>query len=460
MFPIASLRPIQRVLVGLIEDARVEALAIDRFPGLRALWLPWHVATPNGAAIAIDLLARLARALLDPAYEDPNGFVARGRTLFAAADRHDPAISRAIGGLLGNDLGQMRIQLNAKTYVVEPAYRDDNMHLWALPETPDDSLALSVDTARKTPDPDPAPRARAAGQNDRAEIIATYPEWDTAARTLRADWTTIRDSVPALGPARAAPDPRLCADITRLVRSVSLGRQRRPCHEDGEDLDLDRAIAAATASRMGVPPDPRVYRDHERIGRDLATLVIMDTSQSTEAVTASGQTVLDAQREAVGVLAGALHACGDRFALRSFASAGRDDIRVTRLKDFAEPLSSVIHERLAGLTPGFSTRLGAALRHAGAEIADEPTARKLILVMSDGEPSDIDVADPAELVEDARRAVLALRRRGIDVYGLVLDPTDAGSGPAIFGHHNTMIVRRLDDLPRSLTAICFRLAQR
>ncbi len=460
VLPLGSLRPIQHVLVGLIEDARVEALAIDRYPGLRALWSPWHVAAPSGASITLDILARLARALLDPAYEDPNRFVAKGRALFAAADRHDPASSRDIGSLLGNDLGQMRVQFNARTYVVEPAYRDDNMHLWDLPETPNDSLALSVDTALSAPDPDWAPRARDAGPDDRAAILATYPEWDTAARILRPDWTTVRDTIPVRRLVSDAAEPRLRADLTRLVRSVSIGRRRRPPQEDGEELDLDRAIAAIAATRMGVAPDPRLYRDHTPIGRDLATLLILDTSQSTTARASTGLTILDAQHRAVAAFGEALHTCGDRFALRSFASAGRDDVRVTRLKDFDEPLGPVVRERLAGLQACLSTRLGAALRHAAAEIAPQPTARKLVLVLTDGEPSDIDVIDPAELVEDARRAVLDLRRRGIDVYGIVMDPADAGSGPAIFGRHNTMLIRRFDDLTGFLTGMYFRLAHR
>ena len=55
--------------------------------------------------------------------------------------------------------------------------------------------------------------------------------------------------------------------------------------------------------------------------------------------------------------------------------------------------------------------------------------RKLILVLTDGEPSDIDVVDPRDLVEDARRAVLSLRARGIDVFGVTLDPSGAGQAP-------------------------------
>ena len=458
--PIGSLRPIQRVLIGLIEDARVEALAIARFPGLRALWSAWHTATPCGGRIALALLARLARALLDPAYTDPNGFVGKGRALFFAADLYDSGISRVIGGLLGNDLGQMRIQFDAKTYVVDPPYRDDNTHLWDLPENHDDDLALSIDTARANPDPIPAPRARDAGPDDRAAVLATYPEWDTADRILRPDWTTVRDATPLRGIV-AVFDPGLNAKLSRLVSRVAIGtRRRRPPKEDGEELDIDGAIAAAAARRMNHAPDPRLYRDRARVGRDLATLLILDTSQSTAARISTGQTILDAQRQAAAALAAALHARGDRFAVRAFASAGRDDVRVTRLKDFAEPFGQAVYERLAGLRSGLSTRLGAALRHAGAEIAPQPTTHKLILVLTDGEPSDIDVSNPTELVDDARRAVLALRQRGIDVFGMVIDPANATSGPAIFGQHNTLLDYRLEDLPARLTAMYFRLAQR
>ena len=464
-----QLKPLQVALIGLVEDARVEALAIRRHPGLRQLWAGFHEARPEGIRTAAALLARLARALLDPDYADADGFVQKGRALFAAATLEDPATSRAIGGLLGNDLGQLRLQFNAKTWVVEPAYRDDNMHLWELPETPDDALSITVDTARGVEGDggaqqpgggDLAPRAREAGQDDQAALLATYPEWDSIAGVERPDWTSLRDAAPALRDPGPEAESALRAAIARLVRSSVVGaRTRQDRQEDGETLDLDAAIEAAVARRGGRQPDGRVYRDRRPRGQDLATLVILDTSQSTAALDASGQSVLAAERVAVAALAAALEARGARYALRAFGSAGRDDVRLTRLKDFDEALSPVVSARLAGLSPGLSTRLGAALRHAGAELAPLRTARKMVLVLTDGEPSDIDVP-PQELVEDARRAVRGLRLRGIDVFGLVIDPQGAGSGAAIFGRHNAMPVRELTQLPARLAGVYFRLAQR
>ena len=135
-FPIGSLKPLQIALIGLIEDARVEALAMRAFPGLRRLWAPFHVAEPSGVITAPSLLARLARALFDPDYADrrlraPRAAHCLRRRRNASTTCHS---SRRIGGLLGNDLGQMRVQFNARTYVVEPVYRDDGLGLWDFGE--------------------------------------------------------------------------------------------------------------------------------------------------------------------------------------------------------------------------------------------------------------------------------------------------------------------------------------
>jgi nitric oxide reductase NorD protein len=487
-FPIGSLKPLQMALIGLLEDARVEALAMRAFPGLRRLWAPFHAAEPSGVITAPTLMARLARALFDPDYADPDGFVQKGRALFdAAAGRlDDVGLSRQIGGLLGNDLGQMRVQFNARTYVVEPLYRDDGLGLWdfgdrAAPQ--DEVVEMTVEAARldrrddadnpdrrreeAEPSPEAVGRARERAPDERGPVIATYPEWDCDAATERPDWTTVRAAPLWPGDAAAIDTaldqvPALRSRIRRLVRGAKVGRHERlKRRTDGPELDLDAALDAAIALRANDLPDERIFRTMMRRRRDLAVTILLDVSESTrDRVAASGASVLDTERLAVGALAEALAALNDPFALRAFASAGREDVRVFCLKDFDEPYGAPVKARLAHLEPQLSTRLGTALRHAGAEIAALRSHRKLILVLTDGEPSDIDVVDPRDLVEDARRAALALRSRGIDVFGVTLDPSGSGSGAAVFGRSQHMPVRRLEDLPARLAELYFRLARR
>ena len=474
--PLGKLKPLQLALINLVEDARIETLALRRFPGLRRLWEPFHTARADSARTAPALLARLARALFDPDFHDSEGFVTKGRALFAdaAGNLEDPSLSQRIGRLLGHDLGQMRVQFSPRTYVVEPAYRDDGMLLWDMPDAPADSTDLLVEAARPAAGDGGAPTgpgeqgagsAREAPADERGVILMTYPEWDSAAGVERPDWTTLRDTPPLLGDAvslTAAMDNEagLRGRIDRLVRASVIGQpirlRRQP---DGEELDLQAVIDAAVALRIGENPDPRVYRTSRVLARDLATMLVLDVSASTSARLHDGRSVLDVERLAVALLAEAMDHRHDPCALRAFASDGREDVRMIRIKEFNEDFGVPARSRLAGLKPGLSTRLGTALRHAGAELGSMRAYRRLLLVLTDGEPSDIDVTEPRDLVIDARRAVLALRADGIDTFGVLLDPAAVGSGVEIFGRANAISVGALADLPARLASLYFRLSR-
>ncbi|WP_024511880.1 VWA domain-containing protein [Bradyrhizobium sp. ARR65] len=485
-FTIGTLKPLQVALVNLIEDARVETLAMRGLPGLRRLWAPYHIAAPGGVATAPVLLARLARALFDPTCNDDDGFVAKGRALFAAAlpRIEDSAISREIGMLLGNDLGQMRVQFNAKTYVVEPMYRDDGLGLWDFGDNAppsDEVLELFVDAMRidrqenadsdrqqgdpDTAEPEPG-RGRPAAPDERGTIIARYPEWDRTHGVERPDWTVVREVAAPPADARAVDEAldrssALRHRVQQLVRGVRIGRAvRLKRQHDGYDLDVDAMLDAGIALRSGQEPDPRVFRSSKPVHRDLSALLLIDTSESTRDRLPSGATILDVERLAVALLSEAMDQLGDPFGLLAFASDGRDDVRITTVKHFDEPYDRDCRARLAGLVSGLSTRLGTALRHAGHVMATTTTSRKLLIVLTDGEPSDIDVADPLDLVEDARRAAINLHMNGIDAYGVVLGNAGAAAAARIFGRGNTMLVHQINDLPTRLSELYFRLARR
>ncbi len=476
-FPVGGLKPLQIALVSLIEDARVEHLAMRALPGLRRLWLPHHVARPEGVLSASSLLARLARALIDPAYEDGNPWVEKGRRMVAAASPEDPAASRRIGNLLGNDLGQMRVQFNPRTHVVEPLYRDDNLGLWDFDdggESDLDAEALPQPARHVGEAAGPSPsetraaeagRARAVAEESEIGIpVARYPEWDHLIRAARHDWTTVVEyAPPAADPHALAAllgrDHVLLERIAALIRAARISRPLRLRRQaEGEQFDLDAALTAAIDQRAGLTPDPRLYTRFVRRARDLATLLLLDASRSTDdRIPGTTRRVLDLEVEAAALFGRALQRVGDPFAIRAFCSNRRSDVRYYRIKEFQEPYDTGTERRLAGLGGQYSTRIGAALRHAGAELAARSTYRRLLLVVTDGEPSDIDVVDRRYLAEDARRAVQDLARRGIDVFCVGLDGGGENHLARIFGARNVLHIGRLERLPESLAKLYFRL---
>lgn len=481
-FPLGGLKPVQIALVSLVEDARVEQLVLGQFPGLRRFWLPFHVAEPTGALTAPTLMTRLARALLDPTYTDPHGWVNKGRDLFFADSARwaDAAISRNIGGLLGNDLGQMRVQFNARTYVVEPPYRDDNQGLWDFPavaaaeagETLYESVRFEeserepADRERPTGATEPANLARLVPEEAEVGIpVARYPEWDYVIGRDRGDWTTVSEYNPADGRAEQIDGileryPETAYRIAALVQAAKVSRPLRVRRRrEGDRLDLEATIAAAIDLRAGLTPSPNVYARLERRWRDLSVLVLIDASQSTnDLVKAAGRSVLELERDATSLLAHAMDGMGDPFAIHAFCSDTREDVHYYRLKDFETLWGAVAKRRLAGVTGRFSTRMGAALRHAGRDLASRESYRKLLLLVSDGEPSDVDIADRRYLVEDARRAVLSLRHQGIDLFCVGLDAGGDSYLTHIFGRPNVIQLDRIERLPEKLPLLYFRLA--
>ena len=480
-FPLGSLKPVQIALISLIEDARVEQLTIGHFPGLRRFWLPFHLADASGVVTAPALMARLARALLDPSYFDTHAWVSKGRDLFFAERVRwtDPAISRSVGGLLGNDLGQMRVQFNPRTYVVEPAYRDDHQGLWDFPaaaEAAGESLYESVRFEQS--ETEPADREREAGGSapanvarltpEEAEVgipVARYPEWDYVISRDRGEWTTVLEYNPADGRAEQIDNileryPETAYRIAALVRAAKVSRPLRVRRQrEGDRLDLEATITAAIDLRAGLTPSPNVYARLERRWRDLTVLVLIDASQSTnDIVKAAGRSVLELERDATSLLAHAMDGMGDPFAIHAFCSDTREDVHYYRLKDFDTLWGTLAKRRLAGVTGRFSTRMGAALRHAGRDLAACQSYRKLLLLVSDGEPSDVDIADRRYLVEDARRAVLSLQHQGIDLFCVGLDAGGDSYLTRIFGRSNVIQLDRIERLPEKLPLLYFRLA--
>lgn len=493
-FPLRSLRPIQVALVGLIEDARVERLAMRELPGLARLWRPFHVAVPSFTMTGVSLMARLARGLIDAAYEDDNPFVVKGRELFAAAaDRlHDPMSSREIGNLLGNDLGQMRVQFNFKSYLVEPVYRDDNLGLWdfgdAGQQQADDQEVMHQAanlTQQEGAEQTDAQLEQAGEQQaqDEAKVELTppdaqdqaaieemraqpyhYDEWDYLIQMDRPAWCTLFEKHAAPGDPRDIDEilkrnDEMVQRLTSMIRAVQIQRPKRLKKQlEGDRLDLDACIAASVDLRSGRTPDPRVHQRLGRNARDLAVLLLIDLSQSTnDFVPAAGTTVLDLARQATALVAHAMDQLNDDFAIHGFDSNGRHEVEYYRFKDFDAPYDSLARARLAGMRGQLSTRMGGALRHAGHFLRARRCAHKLILLLTDGEPHDIDVHDRQYLVFDSKRAVEDLRRHGVASFCLSLDRAADEYVTRIFGARNYLVLDHLRRLPERLPALYLRL---
>ncbi|HHH89373.1 MAG TPA: VWA domain-containing protein [Aliiroseovarius sp.] len=287
-----------------------------------------------------------------------------------------------------------------------------------------------------------------------------YPEWDhrrgayipAHARVLAspAPQATAEDD-----PADFTTDPAARRRIRAVKRQFEALRPRRvilPRQLDGDELDMEAAIASIVELSATGEGHNRVYRAARTQERDLAISVLMDTSRSTESAIGS-RMVIDVEREALAALAWGLDACGDDFAIQTFSSLRRDRVNVLDVKSFDERMNATVEARIAALTPSFYTRLGAAIRHASAGLGERPNRRRLLLVITDGKPNDLDHYEGRHGIEDSRMAVREARRLGQAVHGVVIDQKGQAWFSRIFGEGGYSVVAEPDRLTGALPEI-------
>ena len=128
-------------------------------------------------------------------------------------------------------------------------------------------------------------------------------------------------------------------------------------------------------------------------------------------------------------------------------------MRVETVKAFNEAMGPLVEARIAALKPGYYTRIGAAIRHASAELRRQQNRKKLLLVLTDGKPNDIDHYEGRFGIEDTRHAVMEARRAGVCVFGVTVDRDAQSYFPTLFGRGGYAIVGQIAKLPSALPAI-------
>jgi len=288
-----------------------------------------------------------------------------------------------------------------------------------------------------------------------------YPEWDYKRQAYRPRYSRLVESEVAgddtgfferVMREKAA----LVKEVTRGMEMLSpairlVGRQA-----DGASVDLGAAVDAIADLEAGLVPDERLYSSYFKTERDLSALFLVDLSMSTDGW-AGGAKIIDHEKESLVVLCEALRKLRDRYAVYGFSGKTRKGCRFFRVKGFSESYGDAVRKRIGALIPYSYTRMGPAIRHASSILSRERTAARLLFILSDGKPNDVDVYEGRWGVEDTRKAIKEAEGAGITPFCLTVDTVGADYLPRIFGKGNYAVVPGVDTLAKKLPELYARI---
>lgn len=285
----------------------------------------------------------------------------------------------------------------------------------------------------------------------------TVPEWDWRRRVLQPDHCRLQ--VRLACPTQAfTPAPALRGVARQVRRRLEVLRSApkwRYRQQQGDVLDTDAWVRyqVERSSGLSMTESPLVFAQRQRFERSLATLLLADLSLSTDAHATNEARVIDVIRDALYVFGEALHATGDAFEMLGFSSVRRQHVRLQHLKGFDEPWNEAARARVGAIRPGYYTRMGAAIRGATQRLSQRAERQRLLLVLTDGKPNDLDIYEGRYGLEDTRHAVQQARAAGLVPFCVTIDEQAHDYMPMLFGTHGYAWVCRPQELVHQLIQV-------
>ncbi|MGD9973451.1 MAG: nitric oxide reductase activation protein NorD, partial [Desulfatirhabdiaceae bacterium] len=299
---------------------------------------------------------------------------------------------------------------------------------------------------------------------DLPDVIRTflYREWDMNLSDYKLDWCLVRhrlgreDSNPFVENLRTKRHGLINLIRRQFTRLKPEQFRRYRAQPAGDELDIDALVETWVDMCSGSHLSENVYIRRDKRIRDVAVLFLVDLSGSTEEKV-DDRRIVDIQKEAMVLMAEALNALGDPYAILGFTSDGRFRVDMIHVKDFSEPYDDRVCNRLGNLEPAGLTRMGAVVRHAIYKLESQPAAIKILVILTDGRPYDLEYGNLDYAISDTHKAIQEARRKRIHPFIITSDVKSTDYLRRIAPQTQSIIVPRVELLPGMLPAIYKRL---
>jgi nitric oxide reductase NorD protein len=287
-------------------------------------------------------------------------------------------------------------------------------------------------------------------------------EWDYKTQTLQKDHCRI---TPLIAPNTVATElpQRLRSQARKIRRQFEVLRPQRHWlnrQTEGTELDLESYIQFLSDRKNGqVNSDTAMYSSLRNHSRDLSCMLLADLSLSTDAHINDSSRVIDVIQDALYLFSEALSVTGDRFALHGFSSRNRNHVGFYTIKGFDDDYNDNTRGYINAIRPSYYTRMGAAIRYASKLLEKETNGQKLLLIITDGKPNDLDKYEGRYGIEDTRQAILEAESKGQQPFCVTIDEKSEDYLPYLFGKNAYAFIKNASELPAKLPLLYLRLTR-
>lgn len=295
-----------------------------------------------------------------------------------------------------------------------------------------------------------------SAERDEKGFHLKYDEWDCKKLAYKKDFCKVYP-LTQLKPDAAyyrktiSKNASTLLGLRKMLTSVNNKMQQQRRLNQGEEFDIDAITDLFTDVHSRKSPSEKVYLSNRKKEKDLSILILLDISLSSDGY-AAGNRVIDVEKEVSILFGEILNEFNIDFSIDSFYSKTRNYSTYLTVKDFDDKWDIAKH-RVGAIEPSGYTRIGAALRHAGARLDQRSTKNKWVILISDGKPNDYDKYEGKYGIQDVKQALRELNERQIHSYALAIEAQAKYYLPQMFGQNHYQILTTPVELLKSLVKL-------
>ena len=281
----------------------------------------------------------------------------------------------------------------------------------------------------------------------------TYNEWDFSKRIYKENFCKVYPKSQQKTDSHyykktIAKNASTLLGLRKMLTNVNNKMQQQKRQTQGDEFDIDAITDLYVDVHSKRTPSENIYISNRKKEKDLSILILLDISLSSDGY-AAGNRVIDVEKEVSILFGEILNEFNIDFCIDSFYSKTRNFSTYLTVKDFDENWN-IAKNKIGAIEPNGYTRIGAALRHAGARLDTRNTKNKWVILISDGKPNDYDKYEGKYGVNDVKQALRELNNRNINSYALAIEAQAKYYLPQMFGQNHYQILTTPVELLHSL----------
>ncbi|MBS1533785.1 MAG: VWA domain-containing protein [Bacteroidetes bacterium] len=301
-----------------------------------------------------------------------------------------------------------------------------------------------------------------SAQIDSNGFHLTYDEWDFEKRKYKEHFCKLYPKIQlktnsSYYQSTILKNNSTLFNLRKILASLNNKMQQQKRQNHGEEFDIDAITDLYADVHSKKTPSDKIYLSNRKKEKDLSILLLLDISLSSDSY-AAGNRVIDVEKQVSILFGEILNEFNIDFSIDSFYSKTRNFSTYLTIKDFDENWA-IAKNKVGAIEPSGYTRIGTALRHAGARLDTRKTKSKWIILVSDGKPNDYDKYEGKYGINDVKQALRELNQRNIHSYALAIEAQAKYYLPQMFGQNHYQILTTPTELLQSMIKLYEKIKQ-